>query len=98
MFNLRGNVKPCDLHYELLPLFTQFLDDDDIKAIRETFQHMDQFNSGVVEVEALRQAFKKLNVEICLNKSDMYESPKSSSGPFSFPKFRNSGLNGSGLG
>jgi len=37
MLNLHGCNEPSQLLYELLVLFTQFLNDDDIKAIRETF-------------------------------------------------------------
>mmetsp|Transcript_39304 Transcript_39304/g.60029 ORF Transcript_39304/g.60029 Transcript_39304/m.60029 type:complete len:212 (+) Transcript_39304:705-1340(+) len=35
--NLRACNQPHYLHYEMLTLFTQFLDDKDIRAIRETF-------------------------------------------------------------
>lgn len=37
LLNLRECNNIHQLHYEMLVLFTQFLDDEDIKAIRETF-------------------------------------------------------------
>jgi len=37
MMNLHGCERPSKLLYELLILFCQFLNDDDIKAIKETF-------------------------------------------------------------
>jgi Ca2+-binding EF-hand superfamily protein len=38
-----------------------FLDDDDIKAIRETFQYMDQDNGGDISTEELKEAYGLLN-------------------------------------
>ena len=37
MFNLSGGQTAHELHFELLMLFTQFLEDKDIRDIRETF-------------------------------------------------------------
>mmetsp|Transcript_17233 Transcript_17233/g.29021 ORF Transcript_17233/g.29021 Transcript_17233/m.29021 type:complete len:175 (+) Transcript_17233:547-1071(+) len=59
--NLRECYKPHYLHYEMLNIFTQFLDDSDVKAIRETFQSLDQDNSGSIEIDELRHAYEKIN-------------------------------------
>jgi Ca2+-binding EF-hand superfamily protein len=49
------------MHYEMLNLFTQFLNEKDVKAIRETFQNMDKDSSGTVEICELKQAYEFLN-------------------------------------
>jgi Ca2+-binding EF-hand superfamily protein len=41
----------------MLVIFTQFLDDEDIKAIRETFQAIDIDNGGTIEVDELLEAY-----------------------------------------
>lgn len=53
MKNLSSCNQPCQLHFVMLSLFTQFLDDEDINAIRETFQAMDEDNSGQIEIDEL---------------------------------------------
>jgi calcium-dependent protein kinase len=58
MMTLHDCNKPCTFLYELLVLFCQFLNDDDIKAIRETFEFMDDDESGTIEIEELEKAFK----------------------------------------
>ena len=60
--NLRGCKEPCRLQYEMLVLFTQFLNDDEIKAIRETFQSIDVDNSGSIEIAELKEAFIHVNL------------------------------------
>ena len=45
----------------MLVHFTQFLNDSDTKAIRETFQHMDADFSGSIEIEELREAYEFIN-------------------------------------
>lgn len=47
----------------MLNLFTQFLDDEDINAIRETFQAMDEDNSGLIEIEELEKAFDYFKID-----------------------------------
>lgn len=61
--NLHSVNKPCDLLYELLVLFCQFLNDEDIKQIRETFLFMDEDNSGSIDVEELKEAFMMIERE-----------------------------------
>ena len=64
MMSLRVCNKPQDLHYLMLVVFCQFLnDDDEMKAIKETFQSMDADMSGSVEVDELRKAFQILNLQ-----------------------------------
>lgn len=38
-----------------------FLDDEDVKAIRETFQYMDQDNTGDISTDELKEAYGNLN-------------------------------------
>lgn len=64
MYNLRSCKEAHELHYELLLMFTQFLDDGEIHAIRETFQTMDEDNSGDIEVTELREVYEHLNEQI----------------------------------
>ena len=61
MLNLHSCHKPHRLHFEILTLFVQFLDDEDIRHIRETFQSMDYDNGGDIEMAELRKAYKHLN-------------------------------------
>jgi len=61
MMNLHACHKPHRLHFEILTLFVQFLADDDIKCIRETFQSMDVDNGGDIEIAELRKAYQFLN-------------------------------------
>lgn len=58
MLSLHGCNKLCPLLYELLVLFCQFLNDKDIKAIRETFQYMDEDESGTIELKELEDAYR----------------------------------------
>ena len=69
MKNLSSCNQPCQLHFAMLSLFTQFLDDDDINAIRETFQAMDEDNSGQIEIEELEKAFADFKLD------EVYEKP-----------------------
>jgi len=62
MLNLRACNRPSKLHFELLILFTQFLNTEDIQAIRETFLSMDTDDSGSIEIEELRKAYEHLNL------------------------------------
>ena len=56
--NLHGCQTPKRLHFEILSLFTMFLDsDEDIKAIRSTFLFLDQNNEGDISREELKDAF-----------------------------------------
>ena len=59
--NLHACHQPHFMHFEMLSLFTQFLDDGDIQAIRETFQNMDEDNTGTIEIDELKQAYESLN-------------------------------------
>ena len=52
------------LHYELLLMFTQFIDNKDIYAIKETFQSLDDDNSGTIEIGELRECYLKINSEL----------------------------------
>lgn len=61
LLNLHGCNTPHRLHYELLTLFTMYLNDKDIKSIRETFMFMDKDNGGDISTEELRDAYKLLN-------------------------------------
>lgn len=61
MLNLHGCHTPHRLHYELLTLFTMFLDDSDINSIRETFLFMDKDNGGDISTDELREAYQLLN-------------------------------------
>jgi Ca2+-binding EF-hand superfamily protein len=45
----------------MLPLFTQFLDDSELRAIRETFLYIDEDDSGFIEIDELRDAFKNMD-------------------------------------
>ena len=48
----------------MLVLFTQFLDDEDIKPIRETFQSIDIDNGGTIEVDELIKAYYQFNSKL----------------------------------
>lgn len=61
LLNLHGCNTPHRLHYELLTLFTMYLNDKDINSIRETFMFMDKDNGGDISTEELRDAYKLLN-------------------------------------
>lgn len=60
MMNLCRSGHAHELHYELMIVFTQFLTDDDLKNIRDTFLSMDDDNTGTIEVEELRGAFEAI--------------------------------------
>jgi len=68
MMNIGNSKQAHELHYEMLILFTQFLDDREIMDIRETFLSMDEDNTGTIEVDELKQAFNKIKKQ--------YESEK----------------------
>lgn len=70
LLNLHDIRKPCLLLYELLVLFCQFLDDDDIKEIRSAFQHMDEDNSGIIECEELKIAYMEVAKNSSTNEND----------------------------
>jgi len=58
MYYLKKCDRPHRLHFEILSVYTNnFLKEEDIKDIRETFNWMDEDNSGTVEVEEIRTAF-----------------------------------------
>ena len=44
----------------MLVVFCQFLNDDVIKAIKETFYFMDEDMSGSIEIEELKKAFDEI--------------------------------------
>jgi Ca2+-binding EF-hand superfamily protein len=44
----------------MLVVFCQFLNDDEIKAIKETFYFMDEDMSGSIEIEELKKAFDEI--------------------------------------
>ena len=69
MMNLGRSSNANELHYEMLILFTQFLDDGDIMDIRETFLSMDEDNTGTIEVEELKEAFNKIKKDYEKNKA-----------------------------
>ena len=54
-------------------LFTEFLDDSQIKNIRETFQAIDVDDSGTIELKELRSAYSSLitNEEVVLDLKSM---------------------------
>jgi hypothetical protein len=58
MLNLHGCNYMSQLLFLCLGLFCQFLNDKEIKKIRETFQYMDDDDSGTVELSELQEAFK----------------------------------------
>lgn len=72
MMNLGRSGNAHELHYELLKVFTQFLDENkDLRDIRETFLSMDDDNTGAIEIEELRGAFEEIKKQ--------YENEKSKS-------------------
>jgi len=79
MLNLHGCYTPHRLHYELLTLFTMYLDDKDIKSIRETFFFMDKDNGGDISIDELREAYELLNKNNWFN-SDVFNISANSSG------------------
>ena len=55
MFCLKKCDQPHRLHFEILAIYTQsFLNEEDIKDIKETFNWMDEDNSGTVEIDEIR--------------------------------------------
>ena len=54
MTNLKKYSQNTGLHKLVLPLYTQFLDDVDVKRIRETFQYIDEDDSGTIDHQELR--------------------------------------------
>ena len=60
MMSLSRSGSAHELHYQLVIVFTQFLSDKDLKDIRETFLSMDEDNTGTIEVDELRDAFKQI--------------------------------------
>lgn len=69
MMNLGRSKNANELHYEILILFTQFLDNRDIMDIQETFLSMDEDNTGTIEVDELKEAFNKIKKEYDENKA-----------------------------
>ena len=69
MMNIGRSTNANELHYEMLILFTQFLDDRDIMDIRETFLSMDHDNGGTIEIDELKLAFNKLKKQHDENKA-----------------------------
>lgn len=61
IYNLHACAEVTRLHYEFLIMFTQFLDDKDMQRIRETFQSMDDDNSGTIEVSELKSVYEHFN-------------------------------------
>lgn len=64
LHNLHSCNSLTELHYELLLIFTMFLNDKDIDMIRETFQSLDDDNSGTIEIDELRDCYIKINNEL----------------------------------
>jgi len=60
MMNLGRSCSAHELHYELVIVFTQFLNDTDLQHIRETFLSMDEDHTGSIEIEELRDAFEQI--------------------------------------
>jgi calcium-dependent protein kinase len=75
MLNLHGCNKLCPLLYEMLVLFCQFLNDKDIKAIRETFQYMDEDESGTIELSELEMAYRTTRDKYAtfMNENDRFD-------------------------
>ena len=48
------------LHYEILQLFIQFIHDDEIDAIRESFYWLDEGISGSVDINEFKRAYYHL--------------------------------------
>ena len=61
MMNLHDCDHPGQLLFEFLLLFCQFLNDDDLRAIRETFQSMDDDDSGIIDSNEIRKAFNHIS-------------------------------------
>lgn len=61
MMNLHKCHAPTRLHFEIITLFTMFLNEDEyIKSIRKTFMYMDQDNGGDISRDELEKAFMQL--------------------------------------
>ena len=69
MMNIGRSSNANELHYEMLILFTQFLEDHDIMDIRETFLSMDHDNTGTIEIDELKEAFNKIKKRYDENKA-----------------------------
>ena len=57
LMNLHSCRTGSKLLCELLSVFAQFLDGNDVQDIRETFQTLDSDNNGVIDTEELRVAY-----------------------------------------
>ena len=57
LLGLKQAKKLHKLHFEMNELFTEFLEDSQIKNIRETFQAIDIDDSGTIELNELRSAY-----------------------------------------
>ena len=64
LMDLKCSRQAHELHYETLIIFTQILDSDETKLIRETFQALDSDNGGTIEVAELRTAYNNLQTKI----------------------------------
>ena len=60
MMNLRACNKPQELQYLMLLVFCQFLNDDEINAIKETFYFMDEDMSGSIELTEIKRAYEEM--------------------------------------
>jgi Ca2+-binding EF-hand superfamily protein len=78
MMNIGRSSNANELHYEMLILFTQFLDDRDIMDIRETFLSMDHDNTGTIEIDELKEAFNKIKKQYDENKEKSDENKSKS--------------------
>jgi len=69
MMNLKSR-KYTKLHKLILPLFSQFLDDSELREIRETFQYNDGDDSGIIDHQELKTAFNEINLKQLSNSMD----------------------------
>lgn len=74
MYNLREVGHSHRLHFEMIQLLIPFIDDIDMKNIRETFLAIDTDNSGIIETDELKEAFQALNDQIKLSQSREVEN------------------------
>jgi len=57
MHSLKCCNRQHTLHYEILQLFIQFIHDDEIDAIRDSFYWIDEGISGSVDIDELKKAY-----------------------------------------
>ena len=58
--NLMNQNKPHELHYQFLSILIQYLNDDDIDPIVETFKSIDMDNSGIISLDEITLAYQQL--------------------------------------